>query len=207
MSKCPYANVFGEPGKGVHSWRVFDLPVVDVVGTLGLAWATARWSGAPFWWNLLAWLYVAEVSHWVAGTQTAFWRWLGIDPCEQRLYDVVLFGIRLGFSWIHLGMALFYVFCILFIDDARTLFAVALGIYVTLALLRAMGHCVLTDLENPGMSLSDIVASLVRGDVKAATPVVEELIVLFGLLLAFIKILALSFMRTVYGVAYSCTWK
>jgi hypothetical protein len=34
---CDYSNIFGEPGKGVHSIRLFNVAVVDVVSTIILA--------------------------------------------------------------------------------------------------------------------------------------------------------------------------
>ena len=37
MSLCKYANALGEPGKGVHSIRLFNISVVDVLLTIILA--------------------------------------------------------------------------------------------------------------------------------------------------------------------------
>jgi len=34
MSLCKYKNIFGEPNKGVHSYRLFGLAIVDVVMTI-----------------------------------------------------------------------------------------------------------------------------------------------------------------------------
>ena len=34
MSLCKYKNLFGEVGKGVHSYRIFNIAVVDVVLTI-----------------------------------------------------------------------------------------------------------------------------------------------------------------------------
>ncbi len=31
---CKYKNIFGEVNKGVHSYRVFDIAIVDVIGTI-----------------------------------------------------------------------------------------------------------------------------------------------------------------------------
>jgi hypothetical protein len=35
---CQYKNIFGEVGKGIHSYRVFDIAIVDVLLTLLLAY-------------------------------------------------------------------------------------------------------------------------------------------------------------------------
>ena len=34
MSLCKYKNLFGEVGKGVHSYRIFNIAVVDTVLTI-----------------------------------------------------------------------------------------------------------------------------------------------------------------------------
>jgi hypothetical protein len=34
---CKYKNIFGEPRKGAHSYRLFDIAIVDVVSTVILA--------------------------------------------------------------------------------------------------------------------------------------------------------------------------
>jgi hypothetical protein len=31
---CQYKNIFGEPGKGVHSYRVGGFAIIDIVGTI-----------------------------------------------------------------------------------------------------------------------------------------------------------------------------
>ena len=38
MSLCQYKNIFGEPKKGAHSYRVFDIAIVDVVLTIIVAY-------------------------------------------------------------------------------------------------------------------------------------------------------------------------
>lgn len=34
MNLCKYKNILGEPGKGVHSYRIFNIAIVDVLLTL-----------------------------------------------------------------------------------------------------------------------------------------------------------------------------
>ena len=34
---CQYKNIFGEVGKGVHSYRIFNIAIVDVMLTILLA--------------------------------------------------------------------------------------------------------------------------------------------------------------------------
>lgn len=37
MNLCKYSNVFGMPGTGLHSYRIYDLAVVDILLTVVLA--------------------------------------------------------------------------------------------------------------------------------------------------------------------------
>ena len=48
MSLCKYANAFGEPGKGAHSYRIFSVAAVDLGLTLIAAHYVAKWYGLSF---------------------------------------------------------------------------------------------------------------------------------------------------------------
>lgn len=37
MSLCQYRNIFGKPGEGVHSYRIFNIAIVDLGLTLLVA--------------------------------------------------------------------------------------------------------------------------------------------------------------------------
>lgn len=34
MNLCKYKNIFGEPGTGVHSIRIFNIAIIDVILTI-----------------------------------------------------------------------------------------------------------------------------------------------------------------------------
>jgi hypothetical protein len=34
MNLCQYSSLFGLPGKGIHSYRIFDIAIADVIQTL-----------------------------------------------------------------------------------------------------------------------------------------------------------------------------
>ena len=34
MNLCKYKNIFGTPGQGVHSYRIFNIAIVDVIMTI-----------------------------------------------------------------------------------------------------------------------------------------------------------------------------
>jgi hypothetical protein len=77
---CPYAFVFGVPGKGFHSYRFMGLAVGDFVGTILLALATSYLTDTSIVWNFIVWFVGGEIMHWYFGTPTAFLNMIGIKP-------------------------------------------------------------------------------------------------------------------------------
>lgn len=53
MNLCKYKNMFGEPGKGVHSYRIFNIAIVDVLATILGAFFISRAFKLPFGYTLL----------------------------------------------------------------------------------------------------------------------------------------------------------
>lgn len=45
MSLCKYKELFGKPGEGIHSWRIFDIGVIDVLVTIASAYLISLFSG------------------------------------------------------------------------------------------------------------------------------------------------------------------
>lgn len=63
MSLCKYKNYFGEPGKGVHSYRIFNIAIVDVAMTLIGAVIISYLSGIKFIWSALGLFLVGILLH------------------------------------------------------------------------------------------------------------------------------------------------
>lgn len=38
MNLCKYSNIFGEPNKGIHKYRLFNIAIVDVLGTVFISY-------------------------------------------------------------------------------------------------------------------------------------------------------------------------
>jgi|LakMenEpi03Aug12_release.lakeMendotaPanAssembly.Ray.scaffolds.fasta_scaffold392849_2 hypothetical protein len=63
---CPFKDIFGKPREGPHSYRIFDVAVVDTVLTILLAWIIQK----VFFQNIsflkvLVWTFIiGEVFHW-----------------------------------------------------------------------------------------------------------------------------------------------
>jgi hypothetical protein len=45
MSLCKYKDLFGKPGEGIHSWRIFDVGVIDVLTTILFAYFISFFTG------------------------------------------------------------------------------------------------------------------------------------------------------------------
>jgi hypothetical protein len=63
MDFCKYRNVFGEPGKGAHSYRIFNIAIIDVIFTILLVllicWIT-KWT---FWRTLVVTFIIGIFAH------------------------------------------------------------------------------------------------------------------------------------------------
>lgn len=84
---CPYANILGVPGQGVHSTRFFGIAAFDVLATIVLAFVTSLLFGTPFFMTFVIWFIVGEILHYIFGTQTAVLSFLHIDascPIDQK---------------------------------------------------------------------------------------------------------------------------
>jgi len=70
MRLCQYKDIFGLPGKGVHSFRLFDIAVVDVVLSVILGyviWLNTKWN--PYCIGISVFL-LGLFSHWIFCVRT-----------------------------------------------------------------------------------------------------------------------------------------
>lgn len=81
QGKCPYANLLGEPGKGVHEKRIFGLAANDIYMTIIAAIITSYTFNIQFIYSLGVWFVLGEVLHYAFGTKTAFLKMIGLNPC------------------------------------------------------------------------------------------------------------------------------
>ena len=63
-------NIFGAPRTGAHSYRIFDVAVVDVLGTLGIAWLVSYFMGISFLKACVLSFGAGIVLHRLAGVRT-----------------------------------------------------------------------------------------------------------------------------------------
>lgn len=60
MNLCKYKNVLGEPKKGIHSYRLFDVAIMDVIMTI-LAAIFIAWISNYNFWLILGGLFVTGI--------------------------------------------------------------------------------------------------------------------------------------------------
>lgn len=60
---CKYNNILGEPRKGIHSYRIFDLAIVDIVLTIVCAIFLSYKYDIPIWINIIGLHLLGVVAH------------------------------------------------------------------------------------------------------------------------------------------------
>jgi hypothetical protein len=81
MGKCPYKNIFGAPGTGVHRWRIpiLNIALVDTVMTVLLAFGIFKTFNFKSFWIVMIWTFiVGEIFHWLACTRSQIIKFLGL---------------------------------------------------------------------------------------------------------------------------------
>jgi len=78
---CPYANLLGTPGEGVHSTRVFGYALNDFLATILGAMITSYIYKISFIKSFIYWFIIGELLHIAFGTQTAFLTSIGLRVC------------------------------------------------------------------------------------------------------------------------------
>lgn len=60
---CKYRHIFGKEKEGVHSIRLFNIAVVDVVFTLIGAWMISYFTGVALVWCVIGVFVAAIIAH------------------------------------------------------------------------------------------------------------------------------------------------
>lgn len=78
---CPYKNIFGAPGTGVHRWRIpiLNIALVDTAMTVLLAFGIFKTFNFKSFWFVMLWTFiVGEIFHWLACTRSQVIKFLGL---------------------------------------------------------------------------------------------------------------------------------
>ena len=74
---CPYANLLGEPGKGIHGIRLGGVALVDLLLTIGIAVGLSYIPGSPPLTLWIVWLILlAMLLHSIFCTRTSVNEWV-----------------------------------------------------------------------------------------------------------------------------------
>ena len=77
---CPYSNLLGTPGEGVHAQRFLGLALNDTIATLVAALLTKWFFNVSLLYAIIGWFVAGEVLHYIFGVDTAFLKMIGIRP-------------------------------------------------------------------------------------------------------------------------------
>lgn len=76
IMSCPYRDVFGKVGQGVHAYRVFNIAIVDVVATILVAMLLHWWSKLDVFVLLGILFLLGILAHRAFCVRTTVDRWL-----------------------------------------------------------------------------------------------------------------------------------
>ena len=68
---CEYKNILGEPNKGVHSYRMCGIAIVDMLLTILGAYFIAKILKTTFLKAFIAFFVLGEFMHWLFCVDTA----------------------------------------------------------------------------------------------------------------------------------------
>lgn len=75
---CVFKDILGKPGQGIHSYRLFNIAIVDTALTVLLTWSIHESCGFDFWPTLGGLVVVGELCHYFLGVNTQVMQWLNV---------------------------------------------------------------------------------------------------------------------------------
>ena len=75
---CKYRDIFGKVGDGIHSYRIYDLAIMDILGTILVAlmvWWLAN-GKYNFFMILLVFFILGIIAHHIFCVRTTIDKWL-----------------------------------------------------------------------------------------------------------------------------------
>ena len=63
LDLCKYKNILGEPDKGVHSFRIFNIAIVDVLLTILAAYIISYFTNYELIYTLIFMFILGIISH------------------------------------------------------------------------------------------------------------------------------------------------
>jgi hypothetical protein len=63
LNLCKYKDILGQPGKGVHSFRIFNVAIVDVLLTILAAYIITYLIKVNIYYSLIGMFILGIISH------------------------------------------------------------------------------------------------------------------------------------------------
>jgi hypothetical protein len=63
LDLCKYKNILGEPDKGVHSFRIFNIAIVDILLTILAAYILSYFTNYELIYTLIFMFILGIISH------------------------------------------------------------------------------------------------------------------------------------------------
>ena len=76
MSLCKYKDLLGKPGQGIHSYRLFNVAIVDVVMTIIGAFVISYFMKKNFWVVLFVLFVLGIILHHIFCVRTTIDKFL-----------------------------------------------------------------------------------------------------------------------------------
>lgn len=69
---CEYKDILGQPGTGLHSYRVFDFAIFDIIGTILIGYMISRLFDIKPLYAIMFTFLVGCFLHWIFCVDTTF---------------------------------------------------------------------------------------------------------------------------------------
>jgi hypothetical protein len=76
MNLCKYKNLFGIPKQGIHSWRIFDMAMADILQTLVGAALISYVFKLPLFYCVVGLFLLGIILHRLFCVKTTVDRWI-----------------------------------------------------------------------------------------------------------------------------------
>jgi uncharacterized membrane protein len=77
-------DIFGLPNEGIHSYRLFDLAIIDIIATVIIAMLLAKIMDISVIKMILILFIIGQILHYTIGVNTGFMRLLGIKIPQKN---------------------------------------------------------------------------------------------------------------------------
>jgi hypothetical protein len=85
---CPYKFIFGIPGKGVHSYRVLDIAIVDVIMTLIGAILLGYFFKISYYYTIPGMFLLGIFFHRLFCVRTTIDKWLFSSTMDEIMFPL-----------------------------------------------------------------------------------------------------------------------